>query len=168
MQSTFKMTRITAYLISALAIFNSSAQTTDAPTEVIKIKGQEPHDALGNLSRQLSEQGVDFSAAGGVSALPVMNGMMGVIIDGAELTAACANQMNPPLSYVSANQVKSTQVIAGLTPVRSGGDNIAGVINLQQMRAQFVDTESLSWQRGYVAGEYQSNGDQWLAGIGAH
>jgi len=172
MQSTFKMTRITAYLISALAIFNSSAQTTDAPTEVIKIKGHEPHDALGNLSRQLSEQGVDFSAAGGVSALPVMNGMMGdrikVIIDGAELTAACANQMNPPLSYVSANQVKSTQVIAGLTPVRSGGDNIAGVINLQQMRAQFADTESLSWQRGYVAGEYQSNGDQWLAGIGAH
>ena len=171
MQKPFTLTRTSFLVFTALSALSSHAETTQDATEIIEVKGHQSQRPLGDLSQQLREQGVDFSAAGGVSALPVINGMMGdrvkVIIDGAELTAACANQMNPPLSYISANQVAATQVIAGITPVRSGGDNIAGVINLEQMRTQFSDTEQLSWQQGYFAGEYQSNGDKWLAGAGA-
>ncbi len=172
MPSTFKPAPVSLIMMATLSSLSSYAQSPSVETEVIEITGQRSQNPLGDLSGQLREQGVEFSAAGGVSALPVINGMMGdrikVIIDGAELTAACANQMNPPLSYISANQVASAQVIAGITPVRSGGDNIAGVINLAQMRAQFADTEQLAWQQGYFAGEYQSNGDKWLAGTGAH
>lgn len=140
-------------------------------SEIIQIKTTKPDSALGDASQVLSEQGVDFSAAGGVSALPVLNGMMGdrikVSIDGNEVTASCANQMNPPLSYVSASQIEASQVIAGISPVRMGGDNIAGVIRVDQISPNFTDTHELSWNKGYVAAEYQSNASRWLTSAGA-
>lgn len=139
--------------------------------EIIQIKTTKPESALGDASQLLKEQGVDFSAAGGVSALPVLNGMMGdrikVSIDGNELTASCANQMNPPLSYVSSSQIEVTQVIAGISPVRMGGDNIAGVIRVDQINPNFTDSQELSWNKGYLAAEYQSNASHWLTSAGA-
>lgn len=161
-----------SFMAVVSALYSSASVAQDhAPTEVIEVKGHQQSNPLGELSEQLSEQGVNFSAAGGASALPILNGMMGdrvkVVVDGAEVTAACANQMNPPLSYVAANQVAASQVIAGVNPVRVAGDNIAGVISIEQMRAEFSDSDTLAWNHGYVAGEYRSNGERWLAGAGA-
>lgn len=105
------------------AFISSTTHANEVADEVIEVKGKHTPNQLGSLANQLSQQGVKFSAAGGVSALPVLNGMMGdrikVVVDGAEVTAACANQMNPPLSYVSANQVSMSEVVAGVNPVRS-------------------------------------------------
>ncbi|WP_241970399.1 TonB-dependent receptor [Idiomarina seosinensis] len=133
------------------------------PVEIIKIRGEKVPALIemGGVDELLRQQGVDFSAAGGVSALPVMRGMMGdrikVLIDGAEITASCANQMNPPLSYVAAGQVQSAQVIAGVTPVSMGGDNIAGVITLNTMSPRFGNTEDMTWLEGVILGAYSSN-----------
>lgn len=143
------------------------------PVEVIEVRGEKPHHPteLGGADQLLRQQGVDFSAAGGVSALPVMRGMMGdrikVLIDGADITASCANQMNPPLSYVSANQVQSAQVVAGVSPVSMGGDNIAGVIRLNTVAPQFSESEHLTWQSGSISAGYRSNSSAQVYGAEA-
>ncbi len=141
--------------------------------EEIEVYGQIQNlrGLTGSAEVLLSDQGVDFSAAGGVSSLPVLNGMMGdrikILVDGADITAACANQMNPPLSYISANQISTYSVVAGISPVSAGGDNIAGVIQVNSINPQFNDSESLSWQSGYLSAQYKENSEAQSYGIGA-
>ena len=74
--------------------------------------------------------------------------LLAEFIDGADATAACGNHMNPPLSYASPSQLAHTEVMAGLAPVSSGGDNIAGVIDAQSRAPRFAD----------AAGEWISSG----------
>ena len=165
------------YLFSPLAISIASlvspAVFADDSIEVIEVQGQNfnSHANLGSAEQLLSELGVDFSAAGGVSSLPILNGMMGdrvkVLVDGADVTAACGNQMNPPLSYVSANQVSSYQVVAGISPVSAGGDNIAGVIQVNTIAPQYGENDTLSWHSGYLSAQYRSTNNAQAVGVGA-
>ncbi|UJX26553.1 TonB-dependent receptor [Pseudoalteromonas sp. CF6-2] len=166
---SFSFSKIAAALSCVLSI----SVFADDSIEVIEVQGyaQNNHQLVGSADSLLSDLGVDFSAAGGVSNLPVMNGMMGdrvkVLVDGADVTAACANQMNPPLSYVSANQISSYSVVAGVSPVSSGGDNIAGVIRVNTIAPEFSDTDSLNWRAGYVTAQYKSVNDSQAYGLGA-
>ena len=166
------------YLLSPVALFISCVLSTfafadDTSLEVIEVHGhaQNKHLALGSSESLLSDLGVDFSAAGGVSNLPILNGLMGdrvkVLIDGADVTAACANHMNPPLSYISANQITSYNVVAGVSPVSAGGDNIAGVINVNSISPQYSDSNELGWHSGYVSAKYSSVDNGRKLGIGA-
>lgn len=165
------------YLISPIAllissIFSPLTFAEDNSLEVIEVQGhgQNKYLALGASDAVLSNAGVDFSAAGGVSNLPILNGMMGdrvkVLIDGADVTAACANQMNPPLSYISANQISSYSVVAGISPVSSGGDNIAGVINVNSISPLYSDSSELAWHSGYLSGRYSSVDNGRAIGLG--
>ncbi|WP_241973796.1 TonB-dependent receptor [Aliidiomarina iranensis] len=153
--------RISPLTLAILFSFPAAADNI----EVIEVRGEnhKHSEDIGAVDRLLREQGVDFSSAGGVSALPVMRGLMGdrikVLIDGTDITASCANQMNPPLSYVSANQVQTAQVVAGVAPVSMGGDNIAGVIRLNTIAPEFTDSSQLSWRSGGISAEYRSNSD---------
>jgi len=157
----------------------SSAEDASAPIEIIEIKGLSwPTLATDDTYNRLQQAGVDFSAAGGVAALPVLNGMMGnrikVLIDGSDISAACANDMNPPLSYVSGNQISQVTVVAGISPVSMGGDNIGGVISISTINPQFkplndhtLKTQTgLSHQRSYLGSNYQSNGDIIKSSLG--
>ncbi|WMS91712.1 TonB-dependent receptor domain-containing protein [Pseudoalteromonas sp. HL-AS1] len=166
------------YLLSPVALFISGvlspfAFADDTPLEVIEVHGhaQNKHLALGSSESLLSDLGVDFSAAGGVSNLPILNGLMGdrvkVLIDGADVTAACANHMNPPLSYISANQITSYNVVAGVSAVSAGGDNIAGVISVNSISPQYSDSNELDWHSGYVSAKYSSIDNGRKLGIGA-
>ncbi|MBB1299316.1 TonB-dependent receptor [Pseudoalteromonas sp. SR41-7] len=166
------------YLLSPVALFISGVLSTfafadDTPLEVIEVHGhaQNKHLALGSSESLLSDLGVDFSAAGGVSNLPILNGLMGdrvkVLIDGADVTAACANHMNPPLSYISANQITSYNVVAGVSPVSAGGDNIAGVISVNSISPQYSDSNELGWHSGYVSAKYSSVDNGRKLGVGA-
>ncbi|HIM95333.1 MAG TPA: TonB-dependent receptor, partial [Gammaproteobacteria bacterium] len=86
-------------IAAALSCVLSISAFADDSIEVIEVQGhaQNNHQLVGSADSLLKDLGVDFSAAGGVSNLPVMNGMMGdrvkVLVDGADVTAACANQM---------------------------------------------------------------------------
>lgn len=130
--------------------------------EHLEVAGQRPgdHQQLGSAERLLGKQGVDFSAAGGMAALPVLNGMMGdrikILVDGADVSAACANQMNPPLSYVSASQIRSVSVVAGVSPVSLGGDNIAGVIKVSSLVPRFGQSDSVQWEQGSLSAGWRS------------
>ena len=160
-----------ALVIGGLVSFSLQAQ--ENAIEVVEVSGHQQNysNQLGSMDQILKQQGVDFSEAGGMSSLPVINGMMGdrvkVLIDGADITASCANQMNPPLSYISANQVEAVTVIAGIGPVSAGGDNIAGVINVSEIAPVYVDATQIQWHSGYVSAQYNSNTQAKSFGVGA-
>lgn len=105
--------------------------------------------------------GVNINAAGGVSSLPAVHGMaddrVRVQVDGMDIISACANHMNPPLSYIPPANVASLKVTAGITPVSQGGDSIAGTIQVDSFAPQFArDAEYLLLQ-GQVNAYYRSN-----------
>lgn len=155
--------RCSALSLLLLASGNTMSETTSSDVEIIEVKGVNFKASQTDNEQLLRSKGVDFSAAGGVSALPLLNGMMGnrikVLIDGNDIGAACANEMNPPLSYISANQIHDAAVFAGVSPVSMGGDNIAGVISISSINPTFTDSDTLSHQRSYLGSHYQSNGD---------
>ncbi|WP_115719824.1 TonB-dependent receptor plug domain-containing protein [Gallaecimonas mangrovi] len=162
--------------LSPLAVLVASCLSNvvyaDDQTEVIEVQGQKinQHTDL-STDKQLSDQGVDFSAAGGVSALPILNGMMSdrvkVLVDGADISSACANEMNPPLSYVSGSQIHAVNVVAGISPVSMGGDNIAGVISVDTINPQFSSSNGLSWQQGYLSAGFKTGSDTKTVAAGA-
>ncbi|MBQ4858061.1 TonB-dependent receptor [Pseudoalteromonas sp. MMG007] len=175
---TYKSKPNKIFLLSPLTIIisgfiSSVAVADDNDLEVIEVHGhaQNKHLALGSSESLLSDLGVDFSAAGGVSNLPILNGLMGdrvkVLVDGADVTAACANHMNPPLSYISANQITSYNVVAGVSPVSAGGDNIAGVISVNSIAPQYSESSDLAWHSGYVSAKYSSVDNGRKLGAGA-
>jgi len=166
------------YLLSPLALLISgflspTVLADDNDLEVIEVHGhaQNKHLSLGSSESLLSNLGVDFSAAGGVSNLPILNGLMGdrvkVLVDGADVIAACANHMNPPLSYISANQITSYKVVAGVSPISAGGDNIAGVISVNSISPQYGESSDLAWHSGYVSAKYSSIDNGRKLGVGA-
>lgn len=151
-------------VLSLLIAASLQANAQSSSLEIIEVKGLGwPSTAMQDNYQQLQQAGVDFSAAGGVSELPILNGMMGnrikVLIDGSDIGAACANEMNPPLSYVSGNQITKINVVAGISPVSMGGDNIAGVINISTINPTFGDSQAFKRERSYIASNYQGNGD---------
>ncbi|MBB1388549.1 TonB-dependent receptor [Shewanella sp. SG44-6] len=181
---TIKLTNNAPWAYSSIALAVTLAITPQVRAESydiqnsqgvehVKVQGQQTthKDLLGSAENLLKKQGVDFSEAGGVSSLPILNGMMGdrikILIDGSDITSSCANQMNPPLSYVSANQISSTQVVAGVSPVSAGGDNIAGVIKISSLNPLFTDSDAVTWHSGNVSSGYRSTDDAFLAGVNA-
>ena len=129
-----------AVLATGLAVvLLASSQAEETVEEIILIKPQQTMlTTTGDAASLLGDQGVNFSAAGGISQLPIIRGMNGdrvkVLIDGSEITSACANHMNPPLSYMDASRISSTTVLSGITPVSMGGDSIAGTISVDSRK----------------------------------
>ncbi|MDA8230522.1 MAG: TonB-dependent receptor [Magnetospirillum sp.] len=86
--------------------------------------------------------GVGLATGGGVSSLPVIDGLgddrLKVLVDGMALTSACPNHMNPVLSYIDPARVAEIQVMAGITPVSSGGDSIGGTISVDSAPPVFA------------------------------
>ncbi len=149
-------------VLSSAGLMTFLASATPDAVEIIEVSAHplRLHDDE-SLTERLATAGLQFSEAGGVSALPVLNGMMGdriqLLTDGAPVTAACGNQMNPPLSYVSANQVHNVSVFPGVSLVSEGGDNIAGVINISTFEPAFSDNGDFQLQKARVGYFYKSN-----------
>jgi iron complex outermembrane receptor protein len=106
------------------------------------------------------QPGVSLYHAGGVSSLPVIHGMsddrVRVRVDGMDLISACANHMNPPLSYIDPSNVASVQVLAGITPVSLGGDSIAGTVLVNSAAPEFAQPGG-TLTKGQVGAFYRSN-----------
>ncbi len=107
--------------------------------------------------------GVNLQGAGGVSSLPVINGLAGdrvrTTIDGMDLIASCPNHMNPPLSYVDPTGVESLNVYTGISPVSIGGDSIAGTIVANTSEPVFATAGEGALFKGEAGTFYRSNGD---------
>lgn len=107
--------------------------------------------------------GVAFQTGGGVSSLPVVNGMASdrilTRVNGMAVTASCGNFMNPPLSYIDPAAVSEATLHAGITPVSLGGDSIAGTISVNSAGHVFAEAGEGSVRGGSVSTYYRSNGD---------
>ena len=118
-----------------------------------------------------AQDSLQFYQSGGVSALPVMRGLnddrIRILVDGAEVTAACANNMNSPLSYVSPATVANASVLAGVTPVSQGGDSIAGTILLTSPAPLFADNGETLVTQGRFSSLYRSNNNAFSTALSA-
>ncbi len=140
-----------------------SHATNVSHVEQVVVTGHsyEMHNGTGDTADILSEHGVNFSSAGGISSLPVLRGLnderIKLIIDGAEITSACANHMNPALSYIDSSRVNSVEVMAGITPVSMGGDSIGGTIKIVSEMPVYADSEGKIIKTGSAGYFYRSN-----------
>jgi iron complex outermembrane receptor protein len=107
--------------------------------------------------------GLSLQGSGGVSSLPVIRGLaddrLRIKVDGMDLISACANHMNPPLSYIDPTNVGSATVFAGITPVSIGGDSIGGTILMDSAAPEFAGAGEGLLTSGELGGFYRSNGD---------
>ena len=116
--------------------------------------------------------GLDLYNSGGVSSLPVVHGMAddraNVLVNGMSLAPACANHMNPPLSYIDPANVGSVSVMAGITPVSRGGDSIGGTIAVDSAAPVFAQPSQGVQIHGGVSAFHRTNGvvngtNAWLS-----
>ncbi|HTS50295.1 MAG TPA: TonB-dependent receptor [Bryobacteraceae bacterium] len=112
--------------------------------------------------------GLSLYGNGGVSSLPVIHGMeddrIRILVNGMDLVSACANHMNPPLSYIDPTNVGAIKVFAGITPVSAGGDSVGGTIAVDSPAPEFAGTGSRTFLGGEAGTFYRSNG----GAFGAH
>ncbi|GBR53607.1 TonB-dependent IMP dehydrogenase [Neokomagataea thailandica NBRC 106555] len=108
-----------------------------------------------------NDLGFSAYSAGGISALPVLNGMaddrIATFIDGMRLSAGCPNHMNPAMSYIDPDAVSSASAIAGITSVKDGGDSTGGTISITRKAPVFSKSSKLLIT-GEARGTYRSNG----------
>jgi iron complex outermembrane receptor protein len=124
---------------------------------------------IGDMAQLLDGQpGISFYGNGGVSSLPAIHGIaddrLRIKVNGMDFISACANHMNPPLSYIDPSNVGSIKVFAGITPVSAGGDSIGGAILVNSPPPEFAAEGQRSLLKGQANSYYRSNGD----GYGAH
>ncbi|HRO48808.1 MAG TPA: TonB-dependent receptor plug domain-containing protein [Hyphomicrobium sp.] len=107
--------------------------------------------------------GVSIFQAGGVSGLPAINGLNGdrvkVLLNGMVVSSACANQMNPPLSYADPSQIAYVEVLSGVTPVSKGGDSLGGTVIVETHPPHFAEAGEGVHTSGSISAFYRSNGN---------
>lgn len=140
--------------------------------KVIVAGVKEGYRPVADTAQMLSSTpGYSVAAGGGVSGLPVVNGFaddrIKIRIDGMELTSACANHMNAPLSYIDPQQVQRIRLIAGVTPVSAGGDSIAGTIEVQSNAPVFAQPGAPLLTQGNFAVSGRSVNNSVAASVNA-
>ena len=107
------------------------------------------------------QPGISLYRAGSVSSLPAIHGLaddrIRIKVDGMDLISACANHMNPPMSYIDPANVESLKVFAGITPVSVGGDSIAGTIQVDSAVPEFAGPGEDALLKGQASTFYRSN-----------
>jgi len=126
----------------------------------------------GDAAEALSDEpGVTLQTGGGVSSLPVIHGLsdekVKIVVDGMQILSACANHMNPSLSYVNAANVENISVMAGITPVSAGGDSVGGTITVNSVTPVFASGNENLHLSGRVSSFYRSNGDTLSSTVSA-
>ncbi|MGZ4956401.1 MAG: TonB-dependent receptor plug domain-containing protein [Methylobacter sp.] len=115
--------------------------------------------------------GLSLQAGGGVSALPIIHGLnderIKIDINGMTITSACANHMNPALSYIDRTNVGKIIIMQGVTPVSMGGDSIGGTISVQSPEPVFSEPGKDILINGKASTFYRSNGDAFGGNIAA-
>jgi iron complex outermembrane recepter protein len=155
--------RVSAALPLVFACSHGWAQASAQTPEIVVTSGADAI-ALGAISSSDTASllsGVDPAQAGGVSGLPTIHGLgddrIRIMVNGVPVAAACPMHMNPPLSYIDPSNVGSIEILPGVTPVRFGGDSIAGTIQVDSAAPVFAATEGFIEQTGRLSTFYRSN-----------
>ncbi|WP_246540030.1 TonB-dependent receptor plug domain-containing protein [sulfur-oxidizing endosymbiont of Gigantopelta aegis] len=153
--------------VSATAI----KQTLDSSTLTVeKLKSIAPSTS-DTASLLKNVPGLVIQQSGGVSGLPVIRGLaddrLRIKVDGMDLISACANHMNPALSYIDPSNVASAEVFAGISPISVGGDSIGGTILINSAPPEFAKNGEGLLSKGEVGAFYRSNGNAQGGNISA-
>ncbi len=119
--------------------------------------------------------GVSLRQNGQLASVPLLHGLgderTKLLVDGMTISSACANHMNPPLSYIAPSGVAEVMAMAGITPVSLGGDSIGGTISVESPQPVFASPNERFHEEGVFSGFYRSNGQNyggslnvWVAG----
>lgn len=107
--------------------------------------------------------GVSLQKGGGLSSLPVIQGMaddrINIKIDGATSTSSCPNHMNPAMSYIEPTKISTIEVLAGITPVSAGGDSLGGSIIVKSKDLIFAGPDEKLKQTLNLKTYYKSNNE---------
>jgi len=146
----------------------NALSTTEMEADIVTSK----RAAVSDTAKLLEDTpGVSLYGAGGVSSLPVIHGLnddrVKIDINGMTLTSACANHMNPPLSYIDRSNIGKITILSGVTPVSLGGDSIGGTISVQTPEPVFAEPGKDILLDGNVSSFYRSNGDAFGGSIAA-
>ncbi|MDE1566594.1 TonB-dependent receptor [Aquabacter sp. P-9] len=108
--------------------------------------------------------------AGGVSSLPMVNGMgadrVQVAINSMIFSPACPNEMNPPLSYVNPAQISKVKVYTATAPVSAGGDYTGARVDVSLAPPAFTPGQAVK-VTGSVSGFYRGNGNGYGVDVNA-
>jgi len=153
------------------AVVSAKRDSATMPTEdIVPLQSHERQVTPGDTSRTSNTAdvlsaapGVSMQGNGGLSGIPFLNGLgddrVRIKVDGMNLISACANHMNPPLSYIAPTNVGTIKILAGITPVSVGGDSIAGTIQVDSTAPEFAEPGEGVLARGQVGAFYRSNGN---------
>ena len=119
--------------------------------------------------------GVSLRENGQLASIPLLHGLgderTKLVVDGMTISSACANHMNPPLSYVAPAHTAEVRVMAGITPVSLGGDSLGGTVAVESRQPVFAAAGERLHEEGAATGFYRSNGEnyggsllEWIAG----
>ena len=115
--------------------------------------------------------GAAIYSAGGVSGLPVLDGLaddrLHIEVGGMNILAACANHMNPPLSYIDPTHVGDIRVFSGIVPVSVGGDSVGGAILVNPPPPVFAAPGLGYIGKGEIGAYYRSNGNAFGGNLSA-
>ncbi|BCG63776.1 MAG: iron complex outermembrane recepter protein [Methyloprofundus sp.] len=115
--------------------------------------------------------GMSFQSGGGVSSLPIIRGLndnrVKIEVNGMTVDSICPNHMNPALASIDRSNIGSISVLKGITPVRMGGDSIAGTIIVNSARPEFSESTEDILINGNLSSFYRSNGDSYGGSISA-
>jgi iron complex outermembrane recepter protein len=107
--------------------------------------------------------GVNVFQGGAVSGLPTINGLaddrIRTELNGMLITSACANHMNPPLSFIDPGNVGRVEVNSGVASVSKGGDAIGGSISVESPLPKFATAPGELLTAATLSSFYRSNGD---------
>jgi iron complex outermembrane receptor protein len=133
------------------------------PGSPIKGKVLATRRTMTNDTAQLLDEvpGVNFHTGGGVSGLPTIRGLaddrVRILVNGATVSSACANHMNPPLSYINPVKVARINVLAGITPVSMGGDSLGGTISVESSPPEFAGPKEKAHLDARLSSFFRSN-----------
>ncbi len=146
---------------------NALTTTEISPAEISAKQAQ-----VSDTAKLLEDTaGVSLQGGGGVSSLPIIHGLnddrVKIDVNGMTITSACANHMNPALSYIDRTNVGKITILQGVTPVSMGGDSIGGTIVVESPEPKFAESGKELLINGKASAFYRSNGDAFGGSIAA-
>ncbi len=163
-----------------IATAKTSVEVSDSGVEIAEGARNKVSNRDQERSRNAAElvgttPGVSLRENGQLASVPLLHGLgderTKLVVDGMTVSSACANHMNPPLSYIAPSQAAEVTVMAGITPVSQGGDSIGGTISIESPQPVFASPNERLHAEGLSTGFYRSNGQnyggsltEWVAG----
>jgi len=153
----------------------TEAASATAATDLLKVSDSDQARSRNAAELIGDTPGVSLRDNGQLASVPLLHGLgderAKLVVNGMTVSSACANHMNPPLSYVAPSDAAGVTVMAGITPVSMGGDSIGGTIAVDSRRPVFASGSEQLHEEGTFTGFFRSNGQnyggsltEWVSG----